>query len=66
MIVTIEYNDDWELVLPLGEEIMQGLDWKLGDNISWTDNGDGSWTLSKVASCELAFDSEAALEKPRG
>jgi hypothetical protein len=27
---------------------MQGLDWELGDNITWTDNGDGSWTLNKV------------------
>ena len=47
MIVTIEYNDDGELVLPLSEEIMQGLDCEIGDNIIWTDNGNGSWTISK-------------------
>tara|TARA_B110000881_G_scaffold221500_1_gene251585 strand:+ start:4294 stop:4461 length:168 start_codon:yes stop_codon:yes gene_type:complete len=52
MIVTLEYDNDGELVLPLGEEIMQGLDWELGDNITWTDNGDGSWTLSNEEELE--------------
>ena len=30
------------------EEMMSEVGWKEGDNIKWTDNGDGSYTLSKV------------------
>lgn len=30
------------------EEMMAEVGWKEGDNIKWTDNGDGSFTLSKT------------------
>lgn len=36
-----------ELLLDLGHEICERLNWQPGDELVWTDNGDGSWTLSK-------------------
>lgn len=47
---TIELIEDenGELILPLDDEIFADLDWKVGDTVKWTDNGDGSWTITKV------------------
>ena len=39
-----------ELLIELGEEICQMLDWHPGDSIEWLDNKDGSWTLKKTTS----------------
>ena len=37
-----------ELVLDLGQEICDQLDWRAGDLVEWLDNKDGSWTLEKI------------------
>jgi hypothetical protein len=36
-----------ELLIDLGEELTNYLGWKPGDAIQWTDNGNGTWSLSK-------------------
>lgn len=48
-VITLEEADDGsgDLVLPLSDEILDGLDWKIGDTVEWIDNKDGSWTLRK-------------------
>ena len=40
-------EDPDQLVLDLGTELCERLGWHEGDTLSWTDNGDGSWTLTK-------------------
>lgn len=46
--VTVEYdNESGDYVLPLTDEMMQSVDWKVGDTLEWIDNHDGSWTLRK-------------------
>ena len=37
-----------EYILPLGVEVCNELGWKTGDTLDWKDNGDGSYTLTKV------------------
>jgi len=37
-----------ELVIPFPEDMLKLLDWKEGDAIDFTENEDGSWTVSKV------------------
>lgn len=45
---TVEYdNQTGDYILPLSDEVLRGLDWKVGDTLEWIDNGDGSWTLRK-------------------
>lgn len=48
--VTVEEADDGsgDLVLPLPQEMLDLQGWVEGDTLDWKDNGDGSWTLSKV------------------
>lgn len=38
-----------ELLLPLPEEVLKLQGWVEGDTLEWTDNGDGSWSLTKVS-----------------
>lgn len=38
-----------ELLLDLGEDLCAQLGWAEGDNVEWTDNGDGTWLLTKKA-----------------
>lgn len=47
-IVELVADENGDLVLPLDDEIFAETGWKIGDTIKWTDNGDGSWTMSKV------------------
>jgi hypothetical protein len=36
-----------ELFLPFTPEMLEQMGWKEGDTLSWDDNGDGSFMLSK-------------------
>jgi hypothetical protein len=47
-IVTVEEDPETgELILPLPADMLTMQGWKEGDTLDWTDNGDGSWSLSK-------------------
>jgi hypothetical protein len=39
--------DPEQLLLDLGTELCEQLGWRVGDSLTWTDNQDGSWTLSR-------------------
>lgn len=45
-IRTLEIDDDEILTIP--EDLLEISGWKEGDNLEWTDQGDGSFTLKKV------------------
>lgn len=49
MIVQLEETKDGsgDLMLPLGDKLCTEMGWNIGDTIKWTENGDGSFTLSK-------------------
>ena len=42
-------QDPEQLLLDLGTELCERLGWQVGDSLTWTDNEDGSWTLTKQA-----------------
>jgi hypothetical protein len=45
---TLEVQEkDGEFFIELNDEILDGTGWKIGDDLIWKDNKDGSWTLSK-------------------
>ena len=37
-----------ELLLDLGNELCEQLDWQPGDTIEWKQQEDGSWSLTKI------------------
>jgi hypothetical protein len=49
--ITLEEADDGsgDLVLPLPQDLLDGAGWKEGDVLEWTDNNDGTWSLTKKA-----------------
>ena len=38
-------QDGDDLVLSFPVEVMEQMNWQVGDVLKWEDNGDGSWTL---------------------
>jgi hypothetical protein len=46
-IVVEEDPETGELMLPFSDEMLAEVGWKTGDTLTWTDNKNGSWTLSK-------------------
>lgn len=49
---TLEIQEDpdtKELFLEIPPDVLENLGWKEGDNLNWSDNGDGSWSLTKKA-----------------
>ena len=47
--IALEEADDGsgDLVIPLPQDLLDGAGWKEGDVLDWTDNKDGTWSLSK-------------------
>ena len=48
--ITVEEADDGsgDIILPLPKELLEIQGWKEGDELEWTDMGDGSWSLTKA------------------
>jgi len=46
-VITEQDPDTGDLLLPLPEDLLEAAGFSEGDDIEWTDNGDGSYTLSK-------------------
>ena len=72
-IITLENDDEGNLVLPLDDEILKEVGWEAGDTIDWIDNKDGSWTMKKkvktelvVVECVSMFRERYVVEVPKG
>ena len=47
--VSVIYDEETdEFILPLGNDVCDEVGWQVGDTIKWQDNGDGSYTLTKI------------------
>jgi hypothetical protein len=40
-------EDGEDLILPLPEELLEELDWHVGDTLQWTEHSEGSWSIRK-------------------
>ena len=72
-IITLESDDDGNLVLPLSDDILKEVGWETGDVIDWIDNKDGSWTMKKkikkefvLVECVSMFRQRYVVEVPAG
>lgn len=56
-------EQDGELFLEFPDDMMDRLGWKEGDDLSFTDNNDGSFIIKKekMVNVELEFDNEELL-----
>ena len=72
MIITLEKDENGDLILPLGDELCAEVGWKIGDTLEWIDNGDGSWSLRKMekelvlVECISTFRMRYVVEVPKG
>lgn len=52
--ITVEEDPETgELLLPLPADLLVMQGWIEGDTLQWSDNGDGSWSLTKVTPTQL-------------
>jgi hypothetical protein len=72
-VITLESDDEGNLVLPLDDEILKEVGWETGDVIDWIDNKDGSWTMKKkvkkqlvLVECISMFRQRYVVEVPAG
>ena len=45
--IEVEADSNGELMLEFPDELMDALNWQAGETVTWTDNEDGSWTITK-------------------
>jgi hypothetical protein len=71
--VTLETDESGDLILPLSDEMLEGMDIKVGDTVEWIDNKDGSWTIQKKEEMEWvmveaiqSFRMRYMVEVPKG
>jgi hypothetical protein len=70
--VELDHDEEGNLVLPLNEEILAQAGWKTGDRVQWTDNHDGTWSLTKAETEYVLVDAIStfrmryAVEVPKG
>jgi bifunctional DNA-binding transcriptional regulator/antitoxin component of YhaV-PrlF toxin-antitoxin module len=46
--VELEEDENGELILPLPDELLKEMSWKEGDQLNFTDNKDGTYSMTKV------------------
>lgn len=51
-LVVEENTETGELILCFPDDLMASAGWQEGDTLKWTDNGDGSWSLSRDTNTE--------------
>ena len=44
----VKETDDGEFFIELNDEILNQVGWVIGDVLTWTDNKDGSFTITKA------------------
>ena len=47
-ILTVQEHADGSQFIEFPDEVMEEAGWKPGDQLKWTDRGDGSWLLTKI------------------
>lgn len=52
---TVEVDEYGDHFIVFSPEAIAQVGWKIGDNIKWTDNNNGSWTMSKVEKTEYVL-----------
>jgi hypothetical protein len=65
IVELIKDPETGDLILPLSDEIFEGLGWKIGDTIQWIDNKDGSWTMKKVEETQLVLVETVSMFRQR-
>jgi hypothetical protein len=47
--ITVEEDPDTgDIILPLPPELLETQGWVEGDTLEWHENGDGTWSITKV------------------
>lgn len=42
-------EDGEDLILPLPQELLEELNWNIGDTLEWTEHSEGGWQIRKTS-----------------
>jgi len=42
-------EDGDDLILPLPQELLDELNWNIGDTLTWTEHSEGGWQIRKTS-----------------
>lgn len=45
--LTVKESESGSLYIELPEQVLEALNWREGDTLVWSDNGNSSWTVKK-------------------
>ncbi len=68
----VKFRDDGEAYIELPDEVIEETGWKVGDDLEWSDNGDGSFTLTQsnkewvLVECVSQFRQRYMVQVPKG
>lgn len=46
-IIDVKEDENGDCFIELGYQILDQLDWKVGDELEWIDNHNGTWSIVK-------------------
>jgi hypothetical protein len=55
--VSLETDENGDLILPLPPEVLEAIGAEVGDTLQWHENSDGTFTITKVN-----YDSDSGIE----
>jgi hypothetical protein len=68
----VKFREDGEAYIELPDELIDEAGWEVGDDLEWSDNGDGSFTLTKsdkewvLVECVSSFRQRYMVQVPKG
>jgi len=71
-VLDVKTREDGEAFIELPDEVIEETGWKVGDDLEWADNGNGSFTLTKsnkewvLVECISTFRQRYMVQVPRG
>ena len=46
--IPVSKDEDGDMIITFPDELMEQMDWQIGDSLEWSDNEDGTWSLRKL------------------
>jgi hypothetical protein len=68
----VKFREDGEAYIEFPDSLMDEAGWEVGDDLEWSDNGDGSFTLAKsnkewvLVECVSSFRQRYMVQVPKG
>ena len=46
--IPVSEDENGDMIITFPDELMEQMNWQIGDSLEWSDNEDGTWSLRKL------------------